>query len=37
MKEASYEHPVHSLIMDPRDKIWKNYFTDAELKKNPYV
>lgn len=32
VKESSYEHPVHSLIMDPTDKVWKNYFTDAELK-----
>ncbi|CEG68934.1 hypothetical protein RMATCC62417_05092 [Rhizopus microsporus] len=32
VKESSYEHLVHSLIMDPTDKVWKNYFTDAELK-----
>ncbi|KAI7862386.1 hypothetical protein BDF14DRAFT_1974524 [Spinellus fusiger] len=32
VKESSYEHPVHSLIIDPRDKIWKIFFTEDELK-----
>ncbi|CAO3612156.1 unnamed protein product [Mucor hiemalis] len=30
-KDSVYEHPVHSLILDPNDVIWKQYFTDAEL------
>jgi hypothetical protein len=32
VKESFYEHPVHSLIIDPRDRIWKNFFTEDELK-----
>lgn len=32
VKGSSYGHPVHSLIIDPRDKIWKNFFTEDELK-----
>ncbi|KAG1448716.1 hypothetical protein G6F46_011062 [Rhizopus delemar] len=30
-EESIYEHPVHSLILDPDDLIWKQYFTVAEL------
>lgn len=30
-KESVYEHPVHSLILDPDDSIWKQYFTMTEL------
>lgn len=33
LAEASvYEHPVHSFIMDPYDPIWRDYFTNDELK-----
>ncbi|KAG1465970.1 hypothetical protein G6F56_004782 [Rhizopus delemar] len=32
VKASVYEHPVHSLIIDPRDKIWKDFFTEDELK-----
>ncbi|KAG1464114.1 hypothetical protein G6F56_005147 [Rhizopus delemar] len=28
---SSFEHPVHSLIIDPFDPIWKKHFTTAEL------
>ncbi|SAM00658.1 hypothetical protein [Absidia glauca] len=30
--DSVYEHPVHSMIIDPDDTIWKNYFSPAELK-----
>lgn len=30
-KESVYEHPVHSMILDPDDPTWKKYFTDTEL------
>ncbi|KAI7864966.1 hypothetical protein BDF14DRAFT_1931718 [Spinellus fusiger] len=30
-EDSIYEHPVHSLILDPNDSIWKQYFTMAEL------
>ncbi|KAI9255541.1 hypothetical protein BY458DRAFT_416137, partial [Sporodiniella umbellata] len=26
-----YEHPVHSMILEPDDPIWKNYFSEYEL------
>lgn len=29
--ECEYEHPVHSLILDPTDPCWKTYFTSQEL------
>ncbi|KAG2237587.1 hypothetical protein INT48_004489 [Thamnidium elegans] len=32
IEKASYEYHVHSLILDPTDKIWKSYFSDDELK-----
>lgn len=32
VKESPHEHPVHSLIIDPRDNIWKKLFTKDELK-----
>lgn len=33
LAEASvYENPVHSFIMDPYDPIWRDYFTNDELK-----
>jgi hypothetical protein len=28
---SSYEHPVHSMILDPYDPVWKRYFTASEL------
>lgn len=28
---CKYEHPVHSLILDPSDDTWKDYFTEDEL------
>ncbi|KAI7871851.1 hypothetical protein BDF14DRAFT_916327 [Spinellus fusiger] len=28
---CNYEHPVHSLILDTSDKIWKKYFAEEEL------
>ncbi|KAI8993530.1 hypothetical protein BDB01DRAFT_331714 [Pilobolus umbonatus] len=31
VEDSVYEHPVHSLIMDPHDPIWKSYFTQEEL------
>lgn len=31
-KKSCYEHSFHSLIMDPRNKIWEDFFTKAELK-----
>ncbi|KAI7880034.1 hypothetical protein K492DRAFT_147628 [Lichtheimia hyalospora FSU 10163] len=30
-RECEYEHPVHSLILDPTDPCWKTYFTSQEL------
>jgi hypothetical protein len=30
--DSLYEHPVHSMIIDPDDTVWKNYFSPAELK-----
>ncbi|KAI9480652.1 MAG: hypothetical protein EXX96DRAFT_594822 [Benjaminiella poitrasii] len=30
-EEPVYKHPVHSLILDPNDSIWKQYFTTTEL------
>ena len=30
-QESMYEHPVHSLILDPNDPVWCNHFTAAEL------
>jgi hypothetical protein len=32
VEESFYEHPVHSLILDPSDLIWKKHFTVSELK-----
>lgn len=32
-EDSVYEHPVHSLILDPDDLIWKQYFSEAELDK----
>lgn len=29
--KCKYEHPVHSLILDPSDDTWKDYFTEDEL------
>ncbi|CEG67065.1 hypothetical protein RMATCC62417_03540 [Rhizopus microsporus] len=29
--DCNYEHPVHSLVLDTSDKIWKNYFSNEEL------
>ncbi|CDH58433.1 hypothetical protein RO3G_13306 [Lichtheimia corymbifera JMRC:FSU:9682] len=31
-QECEYEHPVHSLILDPTDPCWKAYFTPQELR-----
>ncbi|KAI9483536.1 MAG: hypothetical protein EXX96DRAFT_536858 [Benjaminiella poitrasii] len=31
IQETMYEHPVHSLILDPNDPIWVNYFDENEL------
>jgi hypothetical protein len=31
VEKSIYEHPIHSMIFDPDDIIWKNYFTPAEL------
>jgi hypothetical protein len=28
---SSYEHPAHSMIIDPDDQVWKDYFTLDEL------
>ncbi|KAG2220814.1 hypothetical protein INT45_004475, partial [Circinella minor] len=28
---CNYEHPVHSMILDTNDNLWKNYFTPDEL------
>ncbi|KAI7898517.1 uncharacterized protein BX663DRAFT_442931 [Cokeromyces recurvatus] len=28
---CNYEYPVHSLVLDTSDKIWKKYFIDEEL------
>ncbi|KAG1531655.1 hypothetical protein G6F51_013436 [Rhizopus arrhizus] len=30
-QESVYEHPVHSMILDPDDPVWKNHFTNDEL------
>ncbi|KAF7732072.1 hypothetical protein EC973_006327 [Apophysomyces ossiformis] len=30
--ECDYEHPCHSLILDPQCETWANYFTEQELK-----
>ncbi|KAI9246234.1 hypothetical protein BDA99DRAFT_565568 [Phascolomyces articulosus] len=30
-KKCEYHHPSHSLILDPKDSCWRNYFTEAEL------
>ncbi|KAI8978411.1 hypothetical protein BDB01DRAFT_270306 [Pilobolus umbonatus] len=30
-EESCYEHPVHSMIFETDDPIWKRYFTVAEL------
>lgn len=31
VKSSSYEHPVHSLILEPTDPVWADYFTKEEL------
>jgi hypothetical protein len=31
IQESVYEHPVHSLIMDPSDPLWISYLTATEL------
>ncbi|CAO3662977.1 unnamed protein product [Rhizopus stolonifer] len=31
VEESVYEHPVHSMILDPDDLIWKSYFTSHEI------
>lgn len=31
VENSSFEHPVHSLILDPFDPVWKKYFTASEL------
>lgn len=31
VEKSVYEHPVHSLIFDPDDTIWTDYFTITEL------
>ncbi|KAI7868615.1 hypothetical protein BDF14DRAFT_1693001, partial [Spinellus fusiger] len=28
---CNYKHPVHSLILDTSDKIWKKHFVEEEL------
>lgn len=34
--DSVYEHPVHSMIIDPNDPVWKNYFSDIELHEIKY-
>ncbi|KAI9257282.1 hypothetical protein BDA99DRAFT_441498, partial [Phascolomyces articulosus] len=29
--DSQYEHPVHSVIFDPKDPMWNNYFTKMNL------
>lgn len=31
IEKTLYEHPVHSLILDPTENFWKSYFSDDEL------
>ncbi|KAI7908286.1 uncharacterized protein BX663DRAFT_539596 [Cokeromyces recurvatus] len=31
VKIPSFEHPVHSMIMDPDDLVWEKYFTREEI------
>ncbi|SAL98586.1 hypothetical protein [Absidia glauca] len=34
--DSIYEHPVHSMIIDPSDPVWKTYFSDIELHEIKY-
>lgn len=29
--DCNYEHPVHSLVLDTSDKIWKKYSSGKEI------
>ncbi len=31
--DCTYEHPVHSIILDINDSVWKKYFSEEELEK----